>query len=111
MVTETCSGSLIQSSHASMHAWRWAACVIGSEVQNLPLAESVEADALLEEEQEWVDIDSADADNELACTAYVESIMDHLYASEVRPPALGTPLESRQPERCPLRCVLCPVIN
>ena len=57
----------------------------------VPHAESAETDALLEEDEEWVDIDAADADNELACTAYVESIMEHLYASEVRSPCAGPP--------------------
>ena len=53
-----------------------------------------------------MDIDSADAGNELACTAYVESIMEHLYASEVRPLiALGHPLGDRQPDHC--ECAAC----
>jgi len=32
---------------------------------------------------QWIDIDSADIDNPMACTEYVESIMEHLYQAEV----------------------------
>ena len=56
-----------------------------------------------------MDIDSADADNELACTAYVESIMEHLYASEVRPPmALGATLRTDNLSTFLLRAVPFP---
>ncbi len=34
---------------------------------------------------QWIDIDSADMENPMACTEYVESIMDHLYQAEVCP--------------------------
>lgn len=34
---------------------------------------------------QWIDIDSADVGNPMACTDYVESIMDHLYQAEVCP--------------------------
>lgn len=34
-------------------------------------------------EPEYIDIDAVDADNELACTDYVHSIMEYLFTSEV----------------------------
>lgn len=34
-------------------------------------------------EPDYIDIDFADADNELACSDYVHSIMNHLFESEV----------------------------
>ena len=34
---------------------------------------------------QWIDIDSADVGNPMACTDYVKSIMDHLYQAEVCP--------------------------
>ena len=33
---------------------------------------------------QWIDIDTADAENPMACTDYVGSIMEHLFQSEVR---------------------------
>ena len=64
----------------SLHGWH----IPPSEVLiALWPAEARESAPLLEV-QEWIDIDSADADNELACTDYVEAIMEHLYVSEVR---------------------------
>lgn len=33
----------------------------------------------------WIDIDSADMENPMACTDYAESIMNHLYQAEVCP--------------------------
>ena len=37
-------------------------------------------------QQLWTDIDSADCDDQLACTEYVNDIVRHLLAAEVRPP-------------------------
>ena len=51
-------------------------------LSNLPGDGEEEASA----QPEHIDIDSADFDNELACTDYVHSIMDHLFQSEVRLP-------------------------
>ncbi|CAL5221024.1 g3142 [Coccomyxa viridis] len=36
----------------------------------------------------WIDIDSADMENPMACTDYAESIMNHLYQAERRRPPL-----------------------
>ena len=41
---------------------------------------------------QWIDIDSADAENPMACTDYVASIMEHLFQSEVRSALLSCPL-------------------
>ena len=46
----------------------------------------------------WIDIDSADMENPMACTEYLESIMDHLYQSEVcqdlLPPSLSNKISA-----------------
>ena len=34
---------------------------------------------------QWIDIDSVDMENPMACTEYVDSIMGHLYKAEVAP--------------------------
>lgn len=58
----------------------------------------------------WIDIDTADAENPMACTDYVGSIMEHLFQSEVRSAHLSSfgalGIEQRlacfaPPSRCP----------
>ena len=39
---------------------------------------------------QWIDIDTADAENPMACTDYVGSIMEHLFQSEVRSALLSS---------------------
>ena len=48
--------------------------------------------------RQWIDIDAADIENSVACTDYMESIMDHLFQAEVCPGTAQTSCSRR--EKC-----------